>query len=577
MESRLGLTRLWHVPIAAASTNSANEPLKMLIPRESTVAFALTPDAITGENAVEVPDSVELIVTLDAGSVKELISSRDRGLSGKVLGVKGALRLAEIRKEVLEKRGLTVTDSVQFVPNARVYAVSSAGQVQAMDAESGEVLWTRRLETKGESVVGYDVSNDYVAVTHGTHLEILNATTGMPIRTCSLRNLPGGGPVIAGNRVISPGMYGRLEILTPFSETRFRSDMGGFQGRVTVPITELENAYVWADVDQVYVALKPAPGRPIYGIPTSAPVQIAPAGFGNVMLVVEESGELKCFSQSSGVDIWSVYAELPLVQTPMFVRWSDKPAAEAPEAKPVNPMLKNDNVDPDDPFGAPAPKPDGGQDDAANPFGGEEQEGDPFGAGASNPFGAPSSTTAPDSGDDKKADEAESTIGQNRKLKFDELLGTTDQVAALLVDEAGDIRAMDMRTGKLLPAFHGTGIAKILTVTSERIYATSKDNQLVALDLRTGQRIGGMAIPGDWEGVVNLWSDRIYLQSKTGQVVCFRPSNSVTPTYRQPSQVASAEGTEPAETPSNPTTDGEEAFNPFGDTTTPEGDNPFEN
>lgn len=597
IEGRLGLTRLWHVPIAAGSTNSANEPLRMLIPRESTVAFTLTKEAVTGENPVNVPDSVEVIVSLDSGKVKEVVSSRDRGLNGKVLGVKGALRLAEIRKELLEKRGLTVTESVQFVPNARVFAVSSSGQIQAMDAESGEVLWTQRLETHGGPVMGFDVSNEFVAITHGTHIDILNAKTGMLIRTYSLRNLPGGSPVIAGNRVISPGTNGRLELLTPFTETRFRSDMGGYQGRLAVALTELENAYVWAVTDQVYVSLKPSPARPIYGIPTSGPVQVAPAGFGNVMLVVEESGELKCFSQSSGIDIWTEYAGLPLVQTPMFVRWSIAPAAATPEAAPVNPMLENNDTDSADPFGAPATNPSGAETPSTeaanpfgnpaadnNPFGGATQDNNPFGGApstnpfggdASNPFGAQSGTTTRDSDDAEETEGAEPSIRQARNLNLDELLGTTDQVGALLVDEAGNVRAIDMRTGKLFPAFHGTGIAKILTVTSDRIYATSKDNQLVALDLRTGRRIGGMAIPGDWEGVVNSLSDRIYLQSKTGQVVCFRPSNSVTPIYRRPSQVAIAAAAEATETPTAPTTSGTEEFNPFGNTTPPAGTDPF--
>ncbi|MBL8891277.1 MAG: PQQ-binding-like beta-propeller repeat protein [Planctomycetaceae bacterium] len=598
IESRLGLTRLWHVPIAAGYTNSANEPLRMLIPREATVAFTLTKEAVTGENPVNVPDSVEVIVSLDTGSSKEVVSSRDRGLNGKVLGVKGALRLAEIRKELLEKRGLTVTESVQFVPNARVFAVSSGGQVQAMDAESGEVLWTRRLETDGGPVLGFDVSNDFVAITHGTHIDILNSKTGMPIRTFSLRNLPGGSPVIAGNQVISPGTNGRLELLTPFTETRFRSDMGGYEGRLAVSLTELENAYVWAVTDQVYVSLKPSPARPIYGIPTSDPVQVAPAGFGNVMLVIEDSGELKCFSQSSGIEIWSEYAGLPLVQTPMFVRWSNAaPTTATPEAAPVNPMLESNEENTDDPFGAPTANPSSDpnpSNDSANPFGGGSSDNNPFGGGsqdsnpfggnqatnpfgadASNPFGASSNTPTRESTDEEETEGGEPTIRQARNLNLDELLGTTDQVGALLVDEAGNVRAIDMRTGKLFPAFHGTGIAKILTVTADRIYATSKDNQLVALDLRTGRRIGGMAIPGDWEGVVNSLSDRIYLQSKTGQVVCFRPSNSVTPIYRRPSQVAIAAAVEAAETPTAPTTSGTEEFNPFGNATPPTGADPF--
>jgi outer membrane protein assembly factor BamB len=594
IESRLGLTRLWHVHTAAGVTNTANEPLKMMIPRESTVAFTLTKDAVTGTTPVTVPASVEVLVTLDTGNSKEVVSSRDRGMHGRVLGVPGALRLAEIRKEMLEKRGLTVTESIQFVPSARVFSVTSSGQVQAMDAESGSVLWTHRLETDGGPVLGFDVSNDFVAITHGTHIDILNSSSGMPIRTFSLRNLPGGAPVIAGNQVISPGLNGRLELLTPYTETRFRSDMGGFHGRLAVSLTELENAYVWAVKDQVYVSLKLAPAQPIYGIPTSQPVQVSPAGFGNLLLVAEDTGELKCFSQTSGFEVWSEYAGNPIVQTPMFVRWSNTPSSETPTDSTPQPNMNQEEADTTeaaDPFGAPAAadpfaNPAGAAaanpfgDAAANPFGGT-QDANPFSAGASsNPFGASANPPSRGSSDDGDESEDDTSIRQSIRFDIENLLGTSDQVAALLVDDEGNVRAIDMRTGKLFPSFQGSGIAKIMTVTRDRIYATSKDNQLVALDLRTGNRIGGLAIPGDWEGVVNSLSDRIYLQSRTGQVVCFRPTNSVTPQYRRPSQVMTA-ASEAAEAPATPKPAESDEFNPFGNPTPPAGGdasaNPFGN
>ncbi|MDP1561070.1 MAG: PQQ-binding-like beta-propeller repeat protein [Pirellulaceae bacterium] len=588
IESRLGLTRLWHVHSAAGPTNTANEPLKMMIPRDATVAFTLTKEAVTGETPVTVPVSVEALVTLDTGNTKEVVSSRDRGLNGQVLGVKGALRLAEIRKELLEKRGMTVTESVQFVPSARVYSVSSSGQIQAMDAESGSVLWTQRLETDGGPIMGFDVSNNYVAVTHGTHIDILNAATGMPIRKYGLRNLPGGGPVIADNRVISPGINGRLELLTPYTETRFRADMGGFHGRLAVTLTELENSYVWAVKDQVYVSLKPAPARPIYGIPTSLPVQVAPAGFGNLMLVAEATGSLKCFSQSSGKEVWSEFIGLPVVQTPMFVRWANSTADATPTPTADPPSTDAGAADP---FGAPSTpatdpfaNPSGGG--AANPFGGGIQDANPFGAAApANPFGAaapanPFGATAnpPTRGSDSTEESAdeESSIRQAINVDIDSLLGTTDNVAALLVDEAGNVRAINMRTGKLFPAFRGVEISKILTVTTDRIYATSTNNQLVALDLRTGNRIGAMSIPGDWEGVVNSLSDRIYLQSHTGQIVCFRPTNSVTPQYRRPANVLTAAAGENLADPAVTNPAESDDFNPFGNSTPPAG-NPFGN
>ncbi len=616
VESRLGLTRLWHAHAPASVTNRAAMPLQVFIPRESTAAFALTKEAITGPNPVEVPDSIEVLVTLETEKGREVVSSRERGLHGKVLGVKGALQLAQVRKELLERRGLTVTESVDFVPNARVFFVSSDGQVQAMDAETGGVLWTQRLEKGPGPLLGYAVSSDYVAITHGTSIDILDARNGELLRHFGLRNLPGAGPVIAGNRVISPGANGRLELLTPFGTNRFRSDMGGFHGRLQLPLTELENSYVWAVEDQVYVSLKPSPARPIFGIPTAQPAKVSPAGFGNLLLVVEDTGAIKCFSQSSGLEVWTEFAGEPVAQTPVFVRWNgdlNSPAGgstpadvqpaepNAPAnpfgaaaadpfaaAAPANPFgaAATDPPAADDPFGA-APANPFGAPAPANPFGAPAGNQDPFAGGAANPFGAAAPAAA--NADDAMADGGEGAIRLAPSVDIESLIGTTDQVAALLVDEAGNMRAINLRTGKMIASFRATGIQKVLTVTRDRIFAKSLDRQLVALDIRTGNRLGALAIPGDWEGAVNLVSDRVYLQSRTGQVVCFRPTNSLVPLYRRPTEVEEI-GQSDLENEAAPKPADAGEFNPFGDfgggnpfgggaapTTPPAENNPFGN
>jgi outer membrane protein assembly factor BamB len=567
VEQRLGLTRQWHASFPAAITNPGNEPIKFVIPREATVAFSLTKEAVTGPNSVTVPDSVEMIVILEAGGTKELVSSRERGLHGRILGIDGALQLAQVRKELLERRGMTVTESVQFVPTARVYSLSRDGHLQAMDAESGSVLWSKRLEAGVAPILGYDVSDTYVAVTHGTHIDVFDAQNGAQIRRFNLQNLPDGPPTISGSRVISPGSNGRMELLTPYQSNRFRSDMGGFHGRLALAITELENAYVWAVSDQIYVSLKPEPARPVFSIPTSRPLRIAPGGFGNMMLVVEETGGMSCFSQSSGLEVWSQYLGVPLVQSPVFIRWNDAAEAGAEGAVPVDKPAGNEADAAVDPFGAAAPAADPFAARGAAPPAASAQ--DPFAAGAAadpfaaaNPFGPGAPARGPDLSADEDAAEMPA-IRVARKVDVESLLGTSDQVAALLVDEAGRVQAVDMRTGTMVSGFLAHGIRKILTVTPERIYAVSQNNELVALEVRTGNRLGAMAIPGDWEGVVNRLSDRVYLQSRTGQVVCFRPLNSVAPKYRAPAQIADLEEAASGQEAGGAARESEE-FNPFG-------------
>lgn len=606
IESRLGLTRMWHDSVPASVTNPGNQPLKFVMPRESTVAFSLTKESITGENPVEVPATVEVIVTLDAGQgVKEVVSSRERGLNGQVLGVKGALRLAEIRKELLERRGLTVNETVDFVPSAMVIYLSNEGQLQAMDAETGAIHWSIRLEKDVAPIIGFDVSDEFVAVTHGSHIDLFDISNGVHIRKFPLQNLPDGPPVLAGDRLLSPGINGRVELLSPFGTDRYRSDMGGFHGRLALSMTELDNVYVWAVTDQLYVSMKPSPARPVFSVPTSEPLQISPAGFGNLMLVAEADGALKCVSQSSGVEVWSEYATAPVVQTPAFVRWTAAEdaamkAEAAEEAKATPPAAGDggfgqpadngsDNSDPfatppaaQDPFATPPANRDPFATPAKSqdPFasGGAQ---DPFATGGNDPFAGAGRNAAADAFD---SDEEPATGGIRQAMSVDveALIGTEDRVAALLVEANGQVTAIDLRTGKPIPAFRATGIRKIMTVTRSRIYATSTSNELVSLDIRTGKRLGALPIPGDWEGVTNSMSDRVYLQSRSGQLVCFRPNDSVSPKYTPPKTIAEVTSSETnTDRPAMSNEDPGDEFNPFGGAMPPLGgsagaeDDPF--
>jgi len=581
LQSRLGLTRIWHAVVPAPRTNQGNEPLKFLIPQDSQAAFFLTRESVTGETPVELPSSIEVIVTLDTGQGKEIVSSRERGVHGRVLGVAGALRLAEIRKELLEKRGMTVKESVEFVPSARVFFLSQAGYLQAMDAETGAVVWNRRIQVSAAPILGYDVSDEFVAVVNGSHVEVYDVESGAFIKKHGLSNLPAGPPVIAGGRILSAGTNGRIEILTPFRTNSFRSDMGGFHGRLAMALTELENAYVWAVRDQVYVSMKISPARPIFSIPTRQPLRIAPGGFGDMMVLVEPDGAVKCFSQSSGVSIWQEFAGSPVVQSPVFVRVPRKEK----ESQEVEPAERPADPADDDPFGAgeaadpfaPRPRSDddpfaprpAAQDDpfaprpAAqdDPFAARDTQ-DPFATGQ-DPFAAGTDLRRRDTADaDIDLDVPSIRVGPT--VDVENLIGTSDQVSVLLVGELGDVVSLNLRTGKRMAGFRASGIRRILTITDQRIYAISQDDQLVALDLRSGVRLGTMAIPQDWEGVVNPLSDRVYLQSREGQIVCFRPTSSITPRYRQPAYLR-----EPGETrqegPAEPRrTERDDVFDPFG-------------
>lgn len=597
---QIGLSRNWNAMIATSSTNGPNNDLKFVIPRSAHPAFFLKKEDIVGENAVSVPEAVEVSIILSSKNGKEIVSSRDRGLNGTVLGVKGALRLAEIRKELLEKQGLTVNEDVRFIPTAMTYFLSDQGSMVAMNAETGQIVWSRRLDKGVAPIQGFDVNDRVLAVVNGRRVEVFDVNTGTPLKRHSLSSLPDGPPAIAGDQILSTGLNGRIEILIPFEANGYRSTQGGINGRLSMPMTELSESFVWGVEKQVFISLKAQPARPIFRIPTSSPVSLPPGGFGNLFVLPLPNGKVCCFSQTSGREIWEQYTGDDVVQSPLFVQVAaaseaeasgaaeeNLPAPKSNEALASQPMPKPME---NDPFGTPppaAPKA-AAKAEGTDPFGSSATAVDPFGAAATqDPFSggglAGGNNASPFGGGSETVDESEeasdspSSLRSESTLNLDALVGTSERVMVLLVLENGQVQALDLRSGKPVSSFSASGIRKILTFASQRIYALSIDDQLVALDLKSGARLGSVALGSDWEGVTNPISDRVYLHNKNGQILCLRPTSSPAPAYVRPEKLVQknldSANAGPEKTEAAKPGEGEE-FDPFGGAA-PAGSDPF--
>lgn len=628
---RVGLVRSWVTTLPVDRTQDVMNRVKFVIPADSHPAFYLdeqqldvllnNPDVSDAERE-RFLGNLDVWVTLSTEKTREVVSSRDRGLNGRVLGIDGALRLAEIRQELLTGQGLEVTRTIRFIPKAMVFALNGGGVLQAMDAETGTKIWSRRLVKGRAPIQGYAVSDHTVAIINGSRLELYDAMTGTFLKDHPVSLLPWGPPAIAGNEILVTGANGRIELLIPFGEDSYRSAQGGFSGRMEMPLTELNRSFVWGVKEAVYVSDRLEPARPLFRIPTSRPLSIPPAGIGNLMVLPMADGDVKCFTQTSGLSAWTTFIGQGVTQSPTFVQLpagdgqgddedqgSTDPATgqtgdaggnNDPFGNPTDPMPSDDpfgNPPPaagnDDPFGdpstpppAPAGQDEGGDND--DPFGGSPAQeddpfgGDPFSSGADDPFGGDSSS--PFSGGIDAADEvapSNPTIRRSQTVDMASVLPTQDEVRVLLVTESGDLIALDLRTGAILQSFRAGNIQKVLTVTNKFIYAMTIGNDLVALDVRTGVTVGQMPLSADWHGVENPISDRVYLQNDNGQVVCMRPRSAIAPRYAVPANLEQREirvGSDdtpeaPAQESGNETFDlfGGDGADPFGSG----GDDPF--
>ncbi len=98
------------------------------------------------------------------------------------------------------------------------------------------------------------------------------------------------------------------------------------------------------------------------------------------------------------------------------------------------------------------------------------------------------------------------------------VVATNDSV--FVVHLLGTCRCLNRLTGQL--RWSTTGIKKILAVSSQRIYALAHDGKVSVLDRQTGARVGTLPwYPGDLL-LTNLYTDRIYVGTQDGSLVCVR-------------------------------------------------------
>ena len=106
--------------------------------------------------------------------------------------------------------------SRQHVTGARLdgktlFVLTSAGRVQALDAESGKTLWSVRVGEPGQTSYGPAAHGDKVAMVSGTMLYVLNSSDGKEIYHKRIEGAPGGSPALSEDFVFVPSVNGRME------------------------------------------------------------------------------------------------------------------------------------------------------------------------------------------------------------------------------------------------------------------------------------------------------------------------------------------------------------------------------
>ena len=157
---------------------------------------------------------------VEYGNTVERISQHELNAFGKVRGVDGAKSHAEIRKEIVtaelavQRKNIPVTIRSIALPKSTIYAVTSRGRVNAIDADTGEHIWQASIGNPRSQTTGIGASKQHVAIVNGSTIYCLSADKGRLLwkRDCS--RSPSAPPSVGDFNIYVPLINGRLEVFS---------------------------------------------------------------------------------------------------------------------------------------------------------------------------------------------------------------------------------------------------------------------------------------------------------------------------------------------------------------------------
>ncbi len=112
--------------------------------------------------------------------------------------------------------------------------------------------------------------------------------------------------------------------------------------------------------------------------------------------------------------------------------------------------------------------------------------------------------------------------------------------------QLGGMYCLAVATGQQL--WWTPGIMKFIAASKDRVYATDRSGNLVVLHAQSGGRLDAIPTSGLTIKLMNLQNDRIYLASETGLIQCLHEVELTTPLLHRPKPMPKEEKPEPTKT-----------------------------
>lgn len=184
-----------------------------------------------------------------------------------------------------------------------LFILTSAGQMQALDAETGKIKWSSRVGEPEQPSYGPAAHGNEVALISGSTLFVLDATNGKEILSRRVDGAPGGGPELSDDFVYAPLATGQLQAYALDSKPNGKWQVSSAGNIFTEPVI-VEDQIVWV-TSKGYLYSAYASGKGINFRFDAADRLVAPVALHEkTILVASAGGNLYCLDSRSGRQRW---------------------------------------------------------------------------------------------------------------------------------------------------------------------------------------------------------------------------------------------------------------------------------
>jgi outer membrane protein assembly factor BamB len=196
-----------------------------------------------------------------------------------------------------------VTDWI--LSNDTLFLVTNAGLLQAIDANTGQSLWSTQFGNPSYPSLGPAANDTLVAVINGSTLYLIDRKTGKVISERPVIGVPGAAPALSNEYVFVPTVSGKIEgyplndDAPNFSRWYYKSF-----GRALAPPLVTPNSLVWTTSDGfLYVATAQNP-TVRFRLETEGEFDARPAYRDPLIYAIALSGDLFAVNENTGTLVW---------------------------------------------------------------------------------------------------------------------------------------------------------------------------------------------------------------------------------------------------------------------------------